>query len=81
MPGKLRVLSGSEVVQALGRLGFEVAGQKGSHVKLRRIVDGQKQTLVIPMHTTLDRGTVQVIYRQAQSYVDVATLRPIFYID
>ena len=44
---KLRVLSGKEVVKILSKFGFEVISQRGSHVKLRRILpDGTKQTLI-----------------------------------
>jgi predicted RNA binding protein YcfA (HicA-like mRNA interferase family) len=37
---KLKRLSGAEVVAILRTFGFEVHSQRGSHVKLRRIVSG-----------------------------------------
>lgn len=47
---KLRTLSGSEVVKIFNTFGFQIASQKGSHIKLQRILpDGTKQTLTIPM--------------------------------
>ena len=55
---KLKSLSGDEVVAILSRFGFEVASQRGSHAKLRRILpDGTKQTLTIPRHEDMDKGT------------------------
>jgi len=39
--------------------------QEGSHVKLRRVRDGQRETLTIAMHRELDRGTLHAIFRQA----------------
>lgn len=43
---KLRILSGKEVVRIFSRFGFKVISQRGSHVKLRRVLaDGAKQTL------------------------------------
>ena len=77
---KLRVLGGREVVKILSRFGFKVISQRGSHVKLRRILsDGTKQTLTIPLHEELDRGTLRAIYRQALRYLPEKDLKPHFY--
>lgn len=54
--------SGSDVVRGLRRKGFELIGQKGSHVKLR---DGFGRTVIVPMHTELRIGTLHSILRQA----------------
>jgi predicted RNA binding protein YcfA (HicA-like mRNA interferase family) len=63
-------------------LGFEQVSQRGSHVKLRRLLsDGSRQTLTIPAHGELDKGTVIAIYRQALRYVTESELRPHFYTD
>jgi predicted RNA binding protein YcfA (HicA-like mRNA interferase family) len=56
------VVSGAEVVRALGRAGFERVGQRGSHVKLRH-ADGR--TVIVPMHRELASGTLRSILRQA----------------
>jgi predicted RNA binding protein YcfA (HicA-like mRNA interferase family) len=37
---KLRSLSGTEVISIFGIFGFERFSQRGSHVKLRRILAG-----------------------------------------
>ena len=80
MPVKLRSLSGSEVVRTLAKFGFEVSGQRGSHVKLsRRAPDGAKQTIHIPLHREIRRGTLHAIFRQACEYVTEDELRPYFY--
>ena len=77
---KLRILSGKEVVKILSKFGFEVVSQKGSHVKLRRILsDGTKQTLTVPLHMELDKGTLKAIIRQASRYVPEEELKPYFY--
>ena len=60
--------------------GFEVHSQKGSHTKLRRLdSSGEKQTLTIPLHSELDRGTLRAIIRQASRYVPESDLRAHFY--
>jgi predicted RNA binding protein YcfA (HicA-like mRNA interferase family) len=77
---KLKRLSGQQVVSIFESLGFEQASQRGSHVKLRRVLpDGTKQTLTIPAHPELDKGTLKAIYRQAMRYVTEGELQPHFY--
>jgi predicted RNA binding protein YcfA (HicA-like mRNA interferase family) len=82
VPGRLRTLSGSDVVRILGRFGFRRIKQSGSHVKLRRIgPGGEPQTLHIPLHQELRTGTLRAIVRQASEYVAPDELRPHFYSD
>ena len=78
---KLKVFSGGEVVKILASFGFEIEAQHGSHVKLRRLLSGgERQTLTIPLHDELDRGTAKAIYRQAARYVPEDQLHPHFYV-
>ena len=57
---KLRILSGPEVVKVFHSSGFQITSQKGSHIKLQRILpDGTKQTLTIPLHDELDEETIK----------------------
>ncbi len=77
---KLKILSGKEIVKIFENFGFEVAKQKGSHLKLGRITkDKTKQTLTIPLHSELDKGTIKAIYRQAFKYIPEEELKPYFY--
>jgi len=77
---KLKVLSGGDVVKILKEFDFDVASQKGSHVKLRRVLsDKTKQILTIPLHDELDRGTLRAIFRQASHYIPEEELRSRFY--
>ncbi|MDB4278546.1 type II toxin-antitoxin system HicA family toxin [Deltaproteobacteria bacterium] len=56
-------ISGKEVVRRLRALGWEVVGQRGSHVKMRR---GERRTTV-PVHgnKSLKLGLLRAIERQA----------------
>lgn len=65
MPRLPRV-SGAEVVRALGRLGFLVARQRGSHIVLRRGSTG----CVVPNHRELKTGTLAGVLKQAGVSVD-----------
>ena len=79
---KLKLLSGEEVVKIFLLLGFEVASQRGSHVKLRRTISsGIRQTITIPLHQELDKGTLRAIYRQALRYEPEEKLLLHFYSD
>ncbi len=80
MPPRLRRLSGDEVVKILGHFGFQPHSQKGSHIKLRRMTEGGfKQSLTIPRHHEMDRGTLKAIFRQASRFVDPGELESYFY--
>jgi predicted RNA binding protein YcfA (HicA-like mRNA interferase family) len=77
---KAKTLSGADVVKIFATFGFELVSQRGSHMKLRRVLpDGSKQTLTIPNHRELDRGTVLGIYRQALRYLASEELAPHFF--
>ncbi len=58
---KLPIVSGSEAVKALQRLGFTVVRQKGSHVVLRKDMYG----CVVPNHREIKTGTLAGILKQA----------------
>jgi len=60
---RLPRISDRECIAALGKAGFYVKRQEGSHVVLRRNEPfGQ---LVVPDHKELDRGTLRAIIRMA----------------
>jgi predicted RNA binding protein YcfA (HicA-like mRNA interferase family) len=65
---KLPVVSGAECVKALGKIGFVVYRQRGSHVTLIRKTPPTQTT--IPNHKELDRGTLRAIIRQTGLTVD-----------
>lgn len=51
-------LSGKEVIKALEKIGFEVAKQKGSHIRLSRIKNTVKQLITVPNHKVIRKGTL-----------------------
>lgn len=76
---KLKSLSGKDVIKIFQQFNFLVVNQKGSHIKLSRTSYGFKQTLTIPNHKELDRGTIKAIYNQSLKYIPESDLREYFY--
>jgi len=60
-----KLYSAREVIKTLRKAGFEVVSQKGSHIKLRGIIDGKLQTVIIPNHKEIASGTFKSILSQA----------------
>lgn len=64
---KLRRVTGDELIKALIRAGFEVVRQRGSHVQVRKFIEGRKITFPVPVHKgkMLKIGTLKGILRKA----------------
>lgn len=62
---KLPVVSGTEVVKGLTKVGFEVVGRSGSHVRLKKKLNGKVWIVIVPMHKELAKGTLSSIIRQS----------------
>lgn len=78
---RLKVLSGKDVIKILESFNFAVASQKGSHIKLRRTINTRNQTVTIPDHKELDKGTLLAIFNQVSKYISESELIPHFYND
>lgn len=75
----LKTLSGKDVVKILKGFGFVVHDQTGSHIKLRRVIFNMNQTLIIPSHNPIAKGTLKGILNQASKYITQSELLPHFY--
>ena len=79
---KLKRLSGADLVKILELFGIEQISQRGSHIKLRRLAtDSSQQTLTLPNHNELERGTLRAILRQSSRYIPENELIEHFYSD
>lgn len=67
---KFPVVSGKNVVTALKTAGFQEVSQKGSHIKLKGLWDGDNKTVIVPIHEELALGTLKSILRQAGMTID-----------
>ncbi len=62
-------ISGREAVAALGKIGYQVDHQTGSHIVLRHRLTPHRR-LVVPDHRELAKGTLRAIIREAGLGVD-----------
>ena len=59
MSPKLPVISGADLIRALGKFGYEAVRQKGSHVRLRHPSDPRRLPVTVPLQHL--RATPQVL--------------------
>ncbi|HNK67163.1 MAG TPA: type II toxin-antitoxin system HicA family toxin [Flavobacteriales bacterium] len=62
-----RTLSGKELIAALGKLGYTVTRQSGSHIRLTTDVNGIHH-VTIPDHRPLKVGTLSAILRDVAAH-------------
>jgi len=67
MSTQLPAISGEQLVRALGRVGWAIRRQEGSHIRLTR---SGSAPITVPRHRTLKRGTLAAILRQAEMSAD-----------
>ena len=63
--GKLRVLSGKETCQILGKFGFIEQRRRGSHIVMQKVTLDTTVTVPVPDHRELRSGTLRSIIRQS----------------
>ncbi len=56
------VVSGTDAIRALRRVGYEIDEQHGSHIILRS-VDPPHRRLSVPNHKELAKGTLRALIR------------------
>ncbi len=61
---ELRRVSGKATIRALERLGFVKTRQRGSHIVMKKMPQGEVGC-VVPLHRELAIGTLRAILKQA----------------
>jgi len=55
-----KTVSGKQLVKILTKhFGFQIASQKGSHIKLKKTLNNQTLVTIVPDHKELARGTLK----------------------
>lgn len=66
-----RDLSGSDLAQALRKLGYSITRQAGSHLRLTTYEHGEHH-LTIPQHTPLRISTLSAILTDVAMHFDIS---------
>jgi predicted RNA binding protein YcfA (HicA-like mRNA interferase family) len=61
---KLPLVSGKELIKILTNKGFIIVGRKGSHIRLKKRTDERVFVTIVPLHKTIDKGTLKAILNQ-----------------
>ena len=56
-----RDIDGTTLAKYLGKFGYKVVRQTGSHMRLSRVTDNGEQHITIPSHSPLKIGTLNSI--------------------
>lgn len=62
---KLPVISGEKLIRVLIKAGFVKVRQRGSHVRLEKIVGNDIIKVTVPLHNPLKKGTLSRLIKEA----------------
>ena len=68
--GKVPSENYDRIVAALGRLGFFVVRQRGSHIRLQKQLPNKRLKITVPAHRRIKRSTLSHILKQAEIGLD-----------
>lgn len=66
-----RDLGGEELARLLGKYGYQVTRQTGSHLRLLSTCMGAEHHLTIPRHKPLTVGTLSSIVNDVATYLEM----------
>ncbi len=66
-----RNVGGEELANLLGKYGYEVTRQTGSHLRLTSTLKNTEHHLTIPRHKPLRVGTLSGIVNEVASYLEL----------
>ena len=72
MPKIPRDISGKDLVRALGRLGYGVVRQSGSHIRLAAVRKGVLHAMTIPAHDPIKIGTLNAILNDLSGRLEIS---------
>ena len=66
-----RDMAGEELAALLGRYGYKVTRQAGSHMRLTSTLKGSEHHVTIPKHKPLRVGTLSNIVNEIAAYLEM----------
>jgi predicted RNA binding protein YcfA (HicA-like mRNA interferase family) len=64
-----RDLSGNKLASLLGRFGYQITRQTGSHMRLTSALQGSQHHVTVPQHKALRVGTLHAILSDVAAYL------------
>ena len=71
MPKIPRDVSGRELAQLLGKYGYEIKRETGSHIRLVSEMTGKEHKITIPDHAPIKIGTLNNILNDLADYLKI----------
>ncbi len=68
---KLPQVSGSDIIELLQSLGYEVVRQRGSHIQLRKVTSLGEHAITVPAHRVLAKGTLNDILNRVSLWNNI----------
>lgn len=69
---KLPVVSHRELLKLLANLGYFIDRQKGSHIRLKKILKSGQHSITVPAHKEIAKGTLNDILEKISIYNQVS---------
>jgi predicted RNA binding protein YcfA (HicA-like mRNA interferase family) len=66
-----RDMGGEELAALLGKYGYQITRQSGSHMRLTSTVKGPEHHVTVPRHKPLRAGTLSSIVNDAAAYLEM----------
>ncbi|MBZ0169396.1 YcfA-like protein [Candidatus Methylomirabilis lanthanidiphila] len=66
-----RDIGGKELAKVLGKYGYRITHQTGSHVRLTSSFKGTEHHVTVPSHRALRAGTLSGILNDIATYLEV----------
>jgi predicted RNA binding protein YcfA (HicA-like mRNA interferase family) len=63
-----RDITGNELVKKLGKLGYSITRQSGSHIRLTKIASTVSHHITIPNHSPIKIGTLSSIIKDVAEF-------------
>lgn len=60
---QLPILSGRDIIRALGKIGYRAVRQRGSHI---RLAHPERRSVTVPNYPRVSRGLLRKILRDAE---------------
>lgn len=69
---KLPVVSHKVLLKLLNQLGYDVERQRGSHIRLKKILPMGHHSITIPAHKEIAKGTLGDILEKVSIYTQIS---------